>query len=47
MLIGVKASLEAQRDGRCNGNVTDAHEDITEAMGDYDRYLSSLIRRGR
>jgi len=47
MLVGVKASLEALRDGESNGNVTDAHIDITEAMRNYDGYLASLVRRGR
>jgi hypothetical protein len=47
MLVGIKASLEAQRDGECNGNVTDAHLDITNAMKEYDAYLASLVRRGR
>jgi hypothetical protein len=47
MLVGIKASLEAQRDGECNGNVTDAHLDITTAMKEYDLYLTSLVRRGR
>ena len=47
MLVGIKASLEAQRDGECNGNVTSAHFDITNAMKEYDTYLTSLVRRGR
>ena len=47
MLVGIKASLEAHRDGKCNGNVNSAHLDITDAMRDYDKYLSSLVRRGR
>lgn len=47
MLSGIKASLEAHRDGKCNGNVADAHEDVTEGMREYDTYLASLIRRGK
>lgn len=46
MLIGIKASLEALRDGQCNGNVTDAHEELTSAQARYDEYLASLMRRG-
>lgn len=47
MLSGLKASLEAHRDGKCNGNVLDAHTDITAAIDNYDLYLATLVRRGR
>lgn len=47
ILVGVKASLEAARDGECNGNVTEAHGQISIAIRDYDDYLSTLIRRGK
>lgn len=47
MLVGVKVSLEALRDGECNGNVTDAHGEISGAISGYDDYLASLVRRGR
>jgi len=47
MLSGIKASLEAARDGKCNGNVTTAHADLTEGIKEYDSYLATLIRRGK
>lgn len=47
MLSGIKASLEAHRDGKCNGNVIDAHSDITEGIKEYDKYLATLVRRGK
>ena len=47
MLLGIKASLEALRDGQCNGNVTDAHRELSDAEARYDEYLASLVRRGR
>jgi hypothetical protein len=47
MLSGIKASLEAHRDGKCNGNVVAAHTDITEGIKEYDAYLATLYRRGK
>jgi hypothetical protein len=44
-LASLKASLEAQRDGECNGNVTHALESIEEAQGIYDEHLLSMLGR--
>lgn len=42
-LVAHKASLEALRDGRCNGNVTDAHKGIIDAFGEYDDFLVGKV----
>ena len=42
-LASLKASLEAQRDGECNGNVTHALASIEEAQGIYDEHLLSML----
>jgi len=47
ILVGVKVSLEAIRDGKSNGNVSDAHREISDSLDKYDSYLASLMRRGR
>jgi hypothetical protein len=47
MLKSLKACLEAQRDGMCNGNVIEAHADVSEALDNYTGYLATLVRRGR
>ncbi len=42
-LASLKASLEAQRDGECNGNVMHALSSIEEAQGIYDEHLLSML----
>jgi hypothetical protein len=42
-LVAHKAALEALRDGRCNGNVTDAHRGINDAFGEYDDFLVGKV----
>lgn len=43
LMAAHKATLEALRDGRCNGNVTDAHTGIVEAFKEYDDYLIGRV----
>lgn len=43
LLAAHKATLEALRDGRCNGNVTNAHSDIIDAFKEYDEYLIGRV----
>jgi len=38
-----RATLEALRDGRCNGNVTDAHAGIVSAFKEYDEFLIGRV----
>ena len=38
-LAAHKATLDALKDGRCNGSVSQAQEDITAAFQDYDDFL--------
>ena len=38
-IMSLKATLEAQRDGECNGNVDKALEMIEEAKKEYDEHL--------
>ncbi len=42
-MLGIKATLEAQRDGECNGNVTDALFAIEEAKKLHDNHLMQLL----
>ena len=42
-LAAHKATLEALRDGKCNGNVADAHEGVVQAFQDYDDYLVAKV----
>jgi len=44
-LVAHKATLEALRDGKCNGNVTSAHEGIISAFDEYDDWLISRVAR--
>jgi hypothetical protein len=43
VLLSLKASLEAQRDGHCNGNVDKALEMIDEEKKKFDEYLIATI----
>lgn len=43
MLLGMKASLEALRDGTCNGNVDEALRLIAEEKKKFDEHLVSSI----
>lgn len=43
ILLSLKASLEAQRDGKCNGNVDEALRRIEEDKKKFDEYLLSAI----
>ena len=38
-IMSLKATLEAQRDGECNGNVDKALEMIEEARKEFDEHL--------
>jgi len=38
-IMGLQATLEAQRDGECNGNVDKALEMIEEAKKEFDEHL--------
>ena len=38
-LAAHKATLEALKDGKCNGNVTSARKDIDDAFIEYDSFL--------
>lgn len=42
-IMSLKATLEAQRDGECNGNVDKALEMIEEARKEYDEHLLSAF----
>jgi hypothetical protein len=42
-LAAHKATLEAVRDGRCNGNVTSAHSGVLQAFTDFDEFLTGRI----
>lgn len=44
-LMSLKATLEAQRDGQCNGNVEKAIESIEEAKKVYDEHLLAMLAR--
>jgi hypothetical protein len=43
ILLGMKASLEALRDGTCNGNVDEALRLIAEEKKKFDEHLLSAI----
>lgn len=43
LLMGMKASLEALRDGKCNGNVTQALTAIEEAKRVHDEHLLGML----
>lgn len=43
VLLSLKASLEAQRDGHCNGNVEKALKKIEEYSGEFDDHLLSMV----
>lgn len=43
ILISMKASLEAQRDGKCNGNVDEAIQIISEEKKKFDQHLIDSI----
>jgi hypothetical protein len=43
MLQADKASLEAHRDGRCNGNVKDALEAVDKASASFNGFLLARI----
>lgn len=43
MLDGMKASLEAQRDGKCDGNVKNALLRIQEAKDSFDAHLIGKV----
>lgn len=43
VLMSLKASLEAQRDGQCNGNVDKALEMIEEAKKEFDNHLLKTL----
>ena len=42
-LAAHKATLEAIRDGKCNGNVTDAHNGVIHAFAQFDDFLTGNI----
>ncbi len=42
-LAAHKATLDALKEGRCNGSVTQAQEMITKAFDDYDSFLVGRI----
>jgi hypothetical protein len=42
-LMSLKATLEAQRDGKCNGNVDKALAMIDEAKKDFDNHLLAML----
>jgi len=42
-LAAHKATLEAIRDGKCNGNVTDAHSGVLTAFAQFDDFLTGNI----
>ena len=44
--MGLKANLEAQRDGQCNGNVDKALVMIEEAKKEFDRHLLDTLAHG-
>lgn len=43
LLMGMKASLEALRDGKCNGNVAQALVGIEEAKKMHDEHLLGML----
>ena len=43
IILGMKASLEALRDGKCNGNVDEALRLIAEEKRKFDEHLLSAI----
>ncbi len=43
VLLSLKASLEAQRDGYCNGNVEKALKKIEEYSSEFDEHLLSMV----
>ena len=43
LLMSLKASLEAQRDGHCNGNVDKALEMIDEEKKEFDEHLLATL----
>ncbi len=43
ILLGMKASLEALRDGKCNGNVDEALRLIGEEKKKFDEHLVAAI----
>lgn len=43
VLLSLKASLEAQRDGHCNGNVEKALKKIEEYSAEFDEHLLSMV----
>ena len=42
-LMSLKATLEAQRDGECNGNVEEALEAMEEAKRIHDNHLLEML----
>jgi hypothetical protein len=44
-LYAHKATLEALKEGRCNGNVEDAKEMILAAFDEYDRFLVGRMHK--
>jgi len=42
-LAAHKATLEAVRDGKCNGNVTEAHGGVLAAFAQFDEFLTGNI----
>jgi len=42
-LAAHKATLEAVRDGKCNGNVTSAHSGVIHAFNEFDEFLTGRL----
>jgi len=43
LIMSLKATLEAQRDGKCNGNVDKAIEMIEEGKKEFDEHLLNTL----